>query len=39
MKQVVKILPVQKKLVLGDRTEIRIDDIADFSGELFAGEF
>ena len=39
MKQVVKILPVQKKLVLGDRTEIRIDDIADISGELFAGEF
>lgn len=36
---VVKILPVQKKLVLGDRTEIRIDDIADISGELFAGEF
>ena len=36
---VVKILPVQKKLVLSDRTEIRIEDIADISGELFAGEF
>ena len=36
---VVKILPVQKKLGLSDRTEIRIEDIADISGELFAGEF
>ena len=36
---VVKILQVQKKLVLGDGTEIRIEDIADISGELFAGEF
>jgi len=37
--EVVKILPVQKKLVLGDGTEIRFDDIVDISGELFAGEF
>ena len=37
--EVVKILPVQKKLVLGDGTEIRIEDISDISGELFAGEF
>ena len=37
--EVVKILPVQKKLVLSDGTVIRIDDIADISGELFAGEF
>ena len=36
---VVKILQVQKKLVLGDGTEIRIEDIVDISGELFAGEF
>ena len=36
---VAKILQVQKKLVLGDGTEIRIEDIADISGELFAGEF
>ncbi len=36
---VVKILQVQKKLVLGDGTEILIEDIADISGELFAGEF
>ena len=36
---VVKILPVQKRLVLSDGTEIRIEDIADISGELFAGEF
>ena len=36
---VVKILPVQKVLVLGDGTKIRIEDIADISGELFAGEF
>jgi hypothetical protein len=36
---VAKILPVQKVLVLGDGTEIRIEDIADISGELFAGEF
>ena len=36
---VVKILPVQKVLVLSDGTEIRIEDIADISGELFAGEF
>ena len=36
---VVKILPVQKMLVLGDGTEIRIEDIVDISGELFAGEF
>ena len=36
---VVKIQPVQKKLVLSDGTEIRIEDIADISGELFAGEF
>ena len=36
---VVKILQVQKKLVLGDGTEIHIEDIADISGELFAGEF
>ena len=37
--EVVKIQPVQKKLVLSDGTVIRIDDIADISGELFAGEF
>ena len=36
---VVKILPVQKVLVLGDGTKIRIEDIANISGELFAGEF
>ena len=36
---VVKILPVQKKFVLGDGTEIRIEDITDITGELFAGEF
>ena len=36
---VVKILQVQKKIVLGDGTEIRIEDIADISSELFAGEF
>ena len=36
---VAKILQVQKKLVLGDGTEIRIEDIANISGELFAGEF
>ena len=36
---VVKILSVQKMLVLGDGTEIRIEDIVDISGELFAGEF
>ncbi len=36
---VAKILQVQKKIVLGDETEIRIEDIADISGELFAGEF
>ena len=36
---VVKILPVQKVLVLSDGTKIRIEDIADISGELFAGEF
>ena len=36
---VVKIQPVQKKLVLDDGTKIPIDDIADISGELFAGEF
>ena len=36
---VVKILPAQKVLVLGDGTKIRIEDIADISGELFAGEF
>ena len=36
---VVKILSVQKRLVLSDGTEIRIEDIADISGELFAGEF
>ena len=34
---VVKILQVQKKIVLGDGTEIRIEDIADISSELFAG--
>ena len=37
--EVVKIQPMQKKLVLSDGTEIRIEDIADISGELFAGEF
>ena len=36
---VVKIQSVQKKLVLSDGTVIRIEDIADISGELFAGEF
>ena len=36
---VVKILPAQKVLVLGDGTKIRIEDIANISGELFAGEF
>ena len=36
---VVKILQAQKKLALSDGTEIRIEDIADISGELFAGEF
>jgi hypothetical protein len=36
---VVKIQPVQKKLVLSDGTEIRIEDIVDIAGELFAGEF
>ena len=36
---VVKILLVQKVLVQGDGTKIRIEDIADISGELFAGEF
>lgn len=36
---IAKILPVEKKLVLSDGTEIRIEDIADISGELFAGEF
>ena len=36
---VVKIQPVQKKLMLDDGTKIPIDDIADISGELFAGEF
>lgn len=36
---VVKILPVQRKLVLSDGTEIRIEDIVDIAGELFAGEF
>ena len=36
---VVKILPVQKVLVQGDGTKIRIEDIANISGELFAGEF
>ena len=36
---VAKILQVQKKLVLGDGTEIRIEDIVSISGELFAGEF
>ena len=34
-----KILPVWKKLVLADGTEIRIEDITDITGELFAGEF
>lgn len=37
--EVVKILPVQKVLVQGDGTKIRIEDIANISGELFAGEF
>ena len=37
--EVVKILPVRKKLVLADGTEIRIEDITDITGELFAGEF
>ncbi len=37
--EVVKILSAQKKLVFGDGTKIRIEDIADISGELFAGEF
>ena len=36
---VVKILPVQNVLVLGDGTKIRIEDISNISGELFAGEF
>ena len=36
---VAKIQPVQKMLVLGDRTKIPIDDIVDISGELFAEEF
>jgi len=36
---VVKIQPVQKKLVLSDGTEIRFEDIVDIAGELFAGEF
>ena len=36
---VVKILQAQKKLALSDGTEIHIEDIADISGELFAGEF
>jgi len=36
---VVKIQPAQKKLVLDDGSKIPIDDIADISGELFAGEF
>jgi hypothetical protein len=36
---VVKTQPVQKKLVLGDGTEIRFEDIVDIAGELFAGEF
>ena len=34
-----KILPVRKKLVLTDGTEIYIEDIADIAGDLFAEEF
>ena len=36
---VVKIQPVEKKLILSDGTVIPIEDIANIAGELFAGEF
>ena len=37
--EVVKIQPVEKKLILSDGTVIPIEDIANIAGELFAGEF
>ena len=36
---VARILPVARKLVLADGTEIRVEDIAGIDGELFRGEF
>ena len=36
---VVRIQPVEKKLILSDGTVIPIDNIAGIAGELFAGEF
>ena len=34
-----RILPVERKLVLADGSELRIEDITDIGGELFRGEF
>ena len=34
-----RILPVARKLVLADGTEIRVEDITGIGGELFRGEF
>ena len=36
---VARILPVARKLVLADGTEIRVGDIVSIGGELFRGEF